>query len=361
MANIGFNPMPNISLGDMENIFDIENEIALMSDEEPDITPKNKTVDKNSLIQQFMLTEAVPKKVSQPIQSVKTQQVKTSKPTELKYEVQEIDDDDIKQHDEEEQKLLERIKKAEEVKKAEEAKKAEEERREKLRKLEEEALQAEKEAELARKKREAEQRRIDEERKLQQMRLEEQARKEEAERIESERKFKAEQERIKREQEQIRLLEQQRIEAENRRKQLEEENKRRQKEEENKRKQQEEKERQERLRKVLEIKKMKQAQEQAAKTNAVKNKQTAHKDAVDNLNKNIKSAPIQNGSLYDKYNSLDTDALYDEVRKFMNTHNVGKRIVDVKILENEFGKANIKKLILKSYLISVGKGVTIGK
>ena len=63
----------------------------------------------------------------------------------------------------------------------------------------------------------------------------------------------------------------------------------------------------------------------------------------------------------DKYASLDIDALYSEVRKFMQLKGVAKSIVDKKMLEAEFGVQNIKKLILKSYLISIGKGVTIGR
>lgn len=33
---MGFNPIPNISLGDMEELFDIENEMELMSDKSVD-------------------------------------------------------------------------------------------------------------------------------------------------------------------------------------------------------------------------------------------------------------------------------------------------------------------------------------
>ena len=61
------------------------------------------------------------------------------------------------------------------------------------------------------------------------------------------------------------------------------------------------------------------------------------------------------------YSSLDIDSLYKEVRNFLKANNIEHNIVDVKVLESRFGKSNIKKLIIKSYLISIGKGVTIGR
>ena len=64
---------------------------------------------------------------------------------------------------------------------------------------------------------------------------------------------------------------------------------------------------------------------------------------------------------YKYYAGLDIDALYDEVKLFLKKHNIEKKVIDKKILEAEFGTANIHKLMLKSYLISMKKGVTIGK
>lgn len=64
---------------------------------------------------------------------------------------------------------------------------------------------------------------------------------------------------------------------------------------------------------------------------------------------------------YKYYAGLDIDALYDEVKLFLKKHNIEKKLIDKKILEAEFGTANIHKLMLKSYLISMKKGVTIGK
>lgn len=63
----------------------------------------------------------------------------------------------------------------------------------------------------------------------------------------------------------------------------------------------------------------------------------------------------------EQYGSLDIDTLYSKVVEFLVTHGVSKSAIDKSILDNEFGVANINKLIMKSYLISMGKKVTIGK
>lgn len=63
----------------------------------------------------------------------------------------------------------------------------------------------------------------------------------------------------------------------------------------------------------------------------------------------------------EQYNSLDIDTLYTKVVEFMMAHEVSKSAIDRNILDAEFGVLNINKLIMKSYLISMGKKVTIGK
>lgn len=63
----------------------------------------------------------------------------------------------------------------------------------------------------------------------------------------------------------------------------------------------------------------------------------------------------------EQYNSLDIDTLYTKVVEFMMAHEVSKSAIDRSILDAEFGVLNINKLIMKSYLISMGKKVTIGK
>jgi hypothetical protein len=40
---------------------------------------------------------------------------------------------------------------------------------------------------------------------------------------------------------------------------------------------------------------------------------------------------------------------------------VDRKTIDLSALNNKFGDANIKKLIKKSYLITMGKGVTAGR
>lgn len=61
------------------------------------------------------------------------------------------------------------------------------------------------------------------------------------------------------------------------------------------------------------------------------------------------------------YSAMDIDALYKEVKKFMIANGVTRSPVDRGLLEREFGAMNIRKLLLKSYLIIMGKGLTIGK
>lgn len=63
----------------------------------------------------------------------------------------------------------------------------------------------------------------------------------------------------------------------------------------------------------------------------------------------------------DRYSSMDIDALYKEVRRFMQDSGVSKTTIDRQVLEREFGAANVKKLLLKSYIIIMGRGITIGR
>lgn len=93
------------------------------------------------------------------------------------------------------------------------------------------------------------------------------------------------------------------------------------------------------------------------------NQQRAVQQRVDTRQTQIRQEvqQVSQTSSPDKYSSMDIEALYAEVRMFMQRKGVAKSIVDKKMIEAEFGILNIKKLILKSYLISIGKGVTIGK
>lgn len=80
-----------------------------------------------------------------------------------------------------------------------------------------------------------------------------------------------------------------------------------------------------------------------------------------NIQKN--NAGLQEGSMKDtdKYDSLDIDALYNEVKAYMNKMGVGRSLMNRKQLEDEFGQENVKRLLLKSYLITLGNRVTIGR
>jgi len=80
--------------------------------------------------------------------------------------------------------------------------------------------------------------------------------------------------------------------------------------------------------------------------------------AIKPVNKTIEVVVENNTARYDETN---IDVLYSEVKKFLKAAGVEKTIVDRKLLDDKFGERNVKKLILKSYLIAIGRGVTIGK
>ncbi len=61
------------------------------------------------------------------------------------------------------------------------------------------------------------------------------------------------------------------------------------------------------------------------------------------------------------YDDMGIDELYGEVRVFLEQNGVSVKPVDISLLENTFGKHNIKKLIMKNYLILLKNGVTTGR
>lgn len=61
------------------------------------------------------------------------------------------------------------------------------------------------------------------------------------------------------------------------------------------------------------------------------------------------------------YSSLEIEALWIEVRKFMLSNGVQSKLISKKLVEDKFGASNIKKLYLKGYLIPFGSKLTIGK
>lgn len=103
---------------------------------------------------------------------------------------------------------------------------------------------------------------------------------------------------------------------------------------------------------------MKQKQEQLEELREQKRKELVDKKRRELEAKAAKKVQEEPVNIYD---TLEIDALYIEVRKYMEKSGVNKSIVAVKYLNDKFGRHNIKKLILKSYLISIGKGVTIGR
>ena len=66
-------------------------------------------------------------------------------------------------------------------------------------------------------------------------------------------------------------------------------------------------------------------------------------------------------SKIDMYSAMKDNELYLEVRKFLKGREIQRKPVNIKELNEEFGTENIRKLLTKSYLISTGKGVTVGR
>lgn len=95
------------------------------------------------------------------------------------------------------------------------------------------------------------------------------------------------------------------------------------------------------------------------------------KDSLNNNNKDIvrkQKAPmkisepeVEIEDPYAKYTCMAVDSLFNVVKKFMVEHGVNNKLIDVSLLNNKFGSENVKRLIKKSYIISIGKGVTIGR
>lgn len=76
---------------------------------------------------------------------------------------------------------------------------------------------------------------------------------------------------------------------------------------------------------------------------------------------NTKKNDNKQKSNYDVYNKMDIEALYKYIKDYMSKLGVKRNVIDRAILEKEFGKDNIWKMINKNYLIRVGNGLTIGR
>ena len=85
-------------------------------------------------------------------------------------------------------------------------------------------------------------------------------------------------------------------------------------------------------------------------------------DTIDELiNKNKSSLKNNATDKYEAYSNMSIESLYKEVKIYMMKLGVSHKTVDIITLNNKFGDINIKKLIQKSYLIKIGKGVTTGR
>lgn len=101
----------------------------------------------------------------------------------------------------------------------------------------------------------------------------------------------------------------------------------------------------EQLKRLNRLKKLKEMQDKAKETKEKESNKQAVSDASDK-------------SLYD---SLDVESLYNKVKKYIEERGLSRQLVSRDILDKKFGKNNINKLILKSYLVNIpGKGVTFG-
>lgn len=90
---------------------------------------------------------------------------------------------------------------------------------------------------------------------------------------------------------------------------------------------------------------------------------------VDNIDDEIgkvkTTRPVQemhqeNKNPYAIYDNMAMDSLSATVKKYMIANGVKLKPISEETLNNKFGKNNIKKLIRASYLISTGKGITMG-
>lgn len=62
-----------------------------------------------------------------------------------------------------------------------------------------------------------------------------------------------------------------------------------------------------------------------------------------------------------QYDEMEIDALYIEVKRFLQQNGVEKGMVAASKVVDEFGSNCVQRLKKKSYIITIGKGVTIGR
>lgn len=103
--------------------------------------------------------------------------------------------------------------------------------------------------------------------------------------------------------------------------------------------------------------KIKAAREARAKSSAAKRVPDVKVDGQKTVAQEQVNEPDRPVSFY---NDLDTPALFNAVKKYALSIGMANKVIGRDILNSKFGKHNIDKLITKSYLISLGKGVTFG-
>ena len=101
--------------------------------------------------------------------------------------------------------------------------------------------------------------------------------------------------------------------------------------------------------------------EQLKRLNRLKKLKEMQDKAKDTKEKESNKQAVSGTSDKSLYDSLDVESLYNKVKKYIEERGLSRQLVSRDILDKKFGKNNINKLILKSYLVNIpGKGVTFG-
>ena len=79
------------------------------------------------------------------------------------------------------------------------------------------------------------------------------------------------------------------------------------------------------------------------------------------IDRDSNSVDKPKGHSTSEFDSLSETKLYELVKKYLLLKKVNQNLVDIGILNRQFGENNIKKLIKKSYLIKLGNKVTIAR
>ena len=79
------------------------------------------------------------------------------------------------------------------------------------------------------------------------------------------------------------------------------------------------------------------------------------------INKNSNSGVKSREHSTKEFDSLSEAKLYELVKKYLILKRVNQNLVEIELLNKQFGANNIKKLIKKSYLIKLGNKVTIAR